>query len=130
MATTIQTIQTTLTKLLDSYSDDLERRGQLKDLQTMTTTLQSYLEQLPAKLLDDVKTDNAQLWQQVLQLKDELEKVKASLRDIHGRLAVREVLAACNEKWIRETARRGNVAFAYLWKNHMFSIRNVAADKT
>jgi hypothetical protein len=43
-------------------------------------------------------------------------------------MAVREVMAACNEKWIRETARRGNKGFTYLWKNHLFSIRNVAVD--
>lgn len=132
---TVQSIQATLTRLLDSYADDLDRRGQLESLQS---TLQSYLQQLPGKLLDDIKTilhllvdvkaDNAQLWHQVLQIKEELEKVKGNLRDMQERLAVREVMAACNEKWIRETARRGNKGFGYLWKNHLFSIRNVASD--
>lgn len=125
----MQVMRTCLTRLLDTYADDLDRRGQLESLQS---TLHIYLEQLPGKLLDDIKTilhllvdvkvDN------VMQIKDELEKVKGELRDMRERLAVREVMAACNEKWIRETARRGNVAFKYLWKNHLFSIRNVAAD--
>lgn len=46
------------------------------------------------------------------------------------RLAVRAVMDACNEKWIRETARRGNKDFTYLWKNHLFGIRDVATDST
>jgi hypothetical protein len=133
--TTMQSIQATLTRLLDSYADDLARRGQLESLQC---TLQMYLQQFPSQLLEDIKTllhllvdvksDNAQLWQQVLQIKDELEKVKGSMRDMQERLAVREVMAACNEKWIRETARRGNKGFAYLWKNHLYNIRYVAGD--
>jgi hypothetical protein len=107
----VQSIAVCLESLLSNYADDLEAAGTLRSMQR---SLESYLTVLPEKLLQDIKTilhllvdvkqDNAQLWQEVLRLKDRLVEVEAQLKTSNENLALRQLYHALNEKLLRYIA--------------------------
>ncbi len=69
-------------------------------------------------LLVDAKRDNAQLWEQLITMKEELEQLKAQLTTKESFLAVRQVYHAVNEKLLRRLIGLTGLQEKTFWKKY------------
>lgn len=126
MATaTLQSINDSLEDLMTSYSNDLKARGVLENIKALVN---QYLQAIPRelllnlrsvlRLLVDVKSDNVQLWTQVLDLKESLGNVSLRLKASEDKLAIRQIYCALNEKMLRRAAAHLGMDMDAFWKRY------------
>jgi hypothetical protein len=147
----ILSIQNSLTALIDRYTDDVETR---QKLEAIMSNLDNLYTSIPQKLLTDFQTllhllvdakrDNARLWEQVVNLREELDLTKVWLEssssetrklreefDLYKKqvseekFAVRQVYHALNEKLLRKVASMASKDINSLWKLRISNIGGI-----
>lgn len=118
-----------LETLLEHYKDDAEARGLLYDMQQQLIKLAEMLPDSLKKdlntllhLLVDCKNDNARLWSEIVELKERLQRQEDRLRVSHGKLAIRQVYHAVNEKLMRQFATEIGVPVQRLWDKRISNV--------
>jgi chromosome segregation ATPase len=132
-----------LENLMTSYADDARAIGMLS---AMRDDVHNIVSAIPKKLKNDLntvlrllvnaKTDNAELWGQVVGLSEEIKQLKEELKDTreevkdlhkklelsHDQLAVRQIYHALNEKLLREVCRVLHISTQALWDKKVSNV--------